>query len=424
MAAIPVDRRTFLRTSAAGLPLILPGMAWARRSRANEQIPIGIIGMGIRARNLMNGYLLGHDRLRILAVCDVDRTRREHYQKVVHDRDGNTDCAAYIDYQELLARDDIAAVVITTPDHWHATMAIHAAAAGKDIYCEKPLTHTLEEGRRIIAAIRKHQRVFQTGSQQRSEYSHRFIQAVEAIRNGRIGKLLTAHVGVAGPPRPCDLPAEELEPGLEWDRWLGPAPLRRYHSDLSPRGVHGHYPSWRAWWEYSGGYQADMGAHHFDIAQWALDADRSGPIEVHPPRDGDPERGVSLVYENGARVIHGGPSGVTFVGTEGTIQVDRGRLSSVPGEILSEPLPDDAKFLPHPDTHVNDWIRCIDSRADPVCDVEIGARTAAVCQLINLCYRSGRSLRWDPAAWSFRDDPEADTWLDYQRRSAFGLPQA
>ena len=411
MPPAPVDRRAFLKTSAVGLPLILPGLAWARRSRANEQIRVGVIGMGIRARNVMNGYLLGHERIRILAVCDVDRTRREHFQAVVNEKAGNRDCAAYQDYQDLLARDDLDAVVITTPDHWHATMAIHAAQAGKDIYCEKPLTHTLEEGKRIIAAVRRHDRVFQTGSQQRSEYGHRFVDAVEAIRNGRIGKLLTAHVGVAGPPRPCDLPGEELEPGLDWDRWLGPAPARPYHSDLSPRGVIGHYPSWRAWWEYSGGYQADMGAHHFDIAQWALDADRSGPVEIHPPRDGDPERGVTMVYSNGARVIHGGPGGITFVGTEGTIQVDRGRLSSVPESVLAEPLPDDALRLPR-----------IDSRAEPICDVEVGARTAAVCQLVNLCYRSGRRLNWDPADWLFVDDAEADGWLDYGRRAGFELP--
>jgi len=417
-----IDRRQFLKTSALGVPLVLPGAAWARRAVANEQIRIGIIGMGIRARNIMNGYLLGHERIRILAVCDVDRTRREHFKAVVDEKAGNGDCRAYVDYKDVLAREDIDAVVITTPDHWHATMCIHAAEAGKDIYCEKPLTHTLEEGKRIIAAVRKHDRVFQTGSQQRSEYAHRFVDAVDAVRSGRIGKVLTAHVGVAGPPAPCTLGSEPLEPGLDWDRWLGPAPTRPYHSDLSPRGVIGHYPSWRAWREYSGGYLADMGAHHFDIVQWALDMDRSGPVEILPPADGDPERGVTLVYESGVRVIHGGPSGATFIGTKGSVQVDRGRIHSEPGSILSEPYAEDARRLPRHDTHVNDWIRCIDSRAEPICDVEVGARTAAVCQLVNLCYQSGRPLRWDPVHWEFEHDPQANRWLDYQRRVGFELP--
>ena len=423
MATRSMDRRTFLGAAGASLamPWLVVGPASARGAPANAQLGIGIIGMGIRGRNLMNGYLLGDERVRVLAVCDVDTTRREHAEAAVDAKYENADCTAFVDYQELLARDDIDAVVIATPDHWHATQAIHACQAGKDIYCEKPLTHTLLEGRLLVEAVRQHERVFQTGSQQRSEYGHKFVQAVEYVRNGRIGELLTVHVGVAGPPRACDLPAEEPEPGLDWGRWLGPAPERPYHSDLSPRGVHGHYPDWRSYWEYSGGYLADMGAHHFDIAQWAMNADAGGPAELTPAPDGDEDKGVTLHYPSGVRVIHGGPGGATFVGTKGMIQVDRGRLVSVPGDLFETPLAEDELHLPRHENHVDDWIRCIHSRGQPICTAEIGARTAAVCQLTNLVYRHRRPLRWDPEAWAFADETPAD-WMDYARREAYPLP--
>ncbi|HEX9793048.1 MAG TPA: Gfo/Idh/MocA family oxidoreductase [Planctomycetota bacterium] len=424
-----IDRRQFVKAAGAGLaaPFVLRNPASLRRTPANETLGLGIIGMGIRARNVMNGFLLNDARVRILAVCEVDGTRREHYRGEIDKHYGNADCAAYVDYGDLLARDDIDAVVITTPDHWHVTQAIHAAQAGKDVYCEKPLTHTLREGRRLIEAVAKHGTVFQTGSQQRSEYGHRFVKAVEFIRNGGIGKLLTVHVGVGDPTRICELPAEDLEPGLDWERWQGPVPARPYHSDLSPRGVHGHYPDWRAYGEYCGGYLADMGAHHFDIAQWALDADSSGPIGVSLPRDGDRKRGATLHYANGVDVVHGGPNGATFIGTNGMVAVDRGRLSAVPGhdfdapaEAGAEPL---AFTLPRNVSHVDDWIQCIHSRATPICSAEIGARTAAVCQLLNLAYRHGRSFQWDPVAWKFEGENLPAGLMDYQRRDAFPLPR-
>lgn len=418
-----VDRRRFLAYSGAALPWIMPRSSRGRAVTANEQIGLGIIGMGIRARNMMTGYFLKDDRVRVLAVCDVDQSRREHYKQVVDKHYGNEDCSAYVDYSEILEREDIDAVVITTPDHWHATQAIHAAKAGKDIYCEKPLTHTLLESQLIIEAVRKYKRVFQTGSQQRSEYQHRFVKAVEYVRNGRIGKLLTVHVGVGDPPKGCQLSEEEMEPGLDWSRWLGPAAMRPYHSDLSPRGIHNHYPRWRAYWDYCGGYLADMGAHHFDIAQWALDADRSGPIALTPARDGDLTRGAVLQYANGVDVVHGGPNGVTFIGTKGSIQVDRGRLTSTPENLFETPIEEGEWRLPRNPSHPDDWIQCIHSRQAPICDEEVGARTAAVCQLVNLSYRLQRRLLWDPAQWRFKQDPTANNWLDYQRRDAFALPE-
>lgn len=418
-----LTRRKFLAAAGAAVtaPSVLPA-AFARTASRNEQITVGFIGMGIRGRNVLNGYFRNNERARVLAVCDVDTTRREHFQKEVNEAYGNADCAAYNDYHELLARDDIDAVVITTPDHWHAAMSIDAANAGKDIYCEKPLTHSLEESRAIIEAVRKHGRVFQTGSQQRSEYGHRFVTACEHVRAGRIGRLVSCNVGVGDHPVRCELPAEETEPGLDWDRWLGPAPERPYHSDLCPRGLISHYPRWRAYSEYSGGYFADMGAHHYDIAQWGIGADDSGPFEIAPPIDPESKRGSRLRFENGVEILHGGPSGTTFVGESGLIHVDRGRLSSVPGDLLEKELTDDDERLPRHENHVENWLDCIASRERPICDVEIGARTAALCHLVNLSYELRRPLRWDWRNWRFIDDEEANRRRDLDRRPGFELP--
>lgn len=419
-----IDRRRFLTTTAGVLaaPMVFTAPSFARRARVNEQITVGFIGMGIRSRNLMNGGWLGDDRLRVLAVCDVDTTRRDVGKQRVDDAYENSDCAAYNDYREILARDDIDAVVIATPDHWHAIQAIEACHAGKDVYCEKPLTLTIHEAHACIVAARANDTVFQTGSQQRTEYGGKFRQACELVRNGRIGNVLTVNVGVGDPAVWCELPGEDTEPGLDWDRWLGPAPMRPYHSELSPRGMHGHYPRWRGYREYSGGYFTDMGAHHFDIAQWGLGMDESGPVEAHPPRDETALRGAQLVYDNGAHVVHGGPNGTTFIGDRGMIHVDRGRLVSVPGNLIEDELGEDAERLPEAANHREDFIACVQERRRPICDVEVGARTITCCHLINLCYWNRRALTWDPEAWRFVDDSEANGWRDYERRDGYGLP--
>ncbi|MEE2886116.1 MAG: Gfo/Idh/MocA family oxidoreductase [Planctomycetota bacterium] len=427
-----VDRRTFLAAaSGAGLAPWLMSCEYLDtpqpKSAANngvqiippsEQITLGFIGLGIRGGSVMNRYFLRNPAVRVLGVCDVDRTRREHFKGVVDKRYGSTDCIAYVDYRKLLEREDIDAVVIATPDHWHATQCIHAAAAGKDIYCEKPLTHTLAEGKLLIDAVQRHGRVFQTGSQQRTEFGHKFVRAVEYIRSGRLGDLLSVHVGVGNPPKPCDLGSEKMEPGLDWDRWLGPAPMRPYNSELSPRGIIKHYPRWRHFTEYAGGGLADMGAHHFDIVQWALDADTSGPIEVLPPAVKTKMRGARLRYDSGLVVTHGGPGGATFIGTQGMIQVDRNRITSFPDKILKEALAESDFHIPRPKDHGTDWLECIKSRQPATCTAEIGARSAAVCQLANLAYHHDTSFRWDPVAWKFADDTDP-ALLDYDRRAAY-----
>jgi predicted dehydrogenase len=384
-----------------------------------------MIGMGTMNYGHLKGFL-GMNEVQLLAVCDVDTNRRENAKKTADDyytKKAAADykgCAATNDYKELIARKDIDAVCIATPDHWHMIIAMEAVKAGKDVYCEKPLTLTLHESKMIIEFVKKYQRVFQTGSQQRSDKE--FRTACEYVRNGRIGKLQEVDVDVGGPSRPCDLPEEPMEQGLDWDRWLGPAPKRAYNSVLSPRGVHHHFPAWRNYREYSGGGMTDWGAHHFDIAQWGLDADTSGPVEIIPPENPKAGKGVKYVYANGVVVTHGKGGGVTFKGDKGSIFVNRGKISSTPDTILKEPLADsDIKLYKSPG-HKKDWIDCIRSRKQPICQAEVGARSVAVCHLGNLAYWNGRKLKWDPKEWKFVGDAEANTWLDRERREGFQLP--
>jgi predicted dehydrogenase len=385
---------------------------------------VGVVGCGIRARELLNGHFLPNARFRVVEVCEVLPERLAHFVGIVDGHYGATGCRSTARHEELVARDDIDGVVIATPDHWHTLQSIAACRAKKHVYCEKPLTRTLAESKRIIDEVRRAGVTFQTGSQQRTEYGHRFVEAVERVRAGAIGKVLTVHVGVGNPPVPCDLPAEacSLEEARAFDRWLGPAPARAFSETLMPRGMHRHYPAWRNYQEYAGGGLADMGAHHFDIAQWALDRDTSGPVQVEPPADAAAVRGASLVFDDGVRIVHGGPSGVTFVGTDAVLHVDRHRGGSVPDEVQRAPLPEGALTFPRPKDHAVDWLDALETGGTPACPAETGARTAALCHLLNLVYRHRRPLTWDPSAWTFVDDAEADGWRDEPAREGYTLP--
>ncbi len=385
---------------------------------------IGIVGFGIRGRNLLNGSFLKNAGFKVTAICDVDETRRLDGKRRVDEHYGDTLCSVELEHEKLIAREDVDAVVIATPDHWHTHQILDACAAGKDVYCEKPLTFTLRESQLVIEAVRRAGIVFQTGSQQRSEYGHRFVKAAEAVRAGRIGRVLNVNVGVGDSPVACDLPTEELEPGLDWDRWQGPAPSRGYNAILSPRGAHTHYPRWRDYREYAGGGLADMGAHHLDIAQWALGMDASGPVRVIPPSDPTAKRGAALVYANGVRLTHGGPNGATFIGETGLIAVDRGRISSVPDAILEWEPEEEAERLQRNEGHAADWLARIRDRGRPVCDVEVGARSAAICHLLNIAYWHRQELEWNPTTWRFEGNEAANEWLDYQRRDGYSLPKA
>lgn len=428
-----MTRRSFLKAAgAAGIaPLVVPASVLGRQGGKppSERITIGVIGMGFQARGHLN-LLIRHPDTKVLAVCEVDRTRREHAKRTVEEwysADSSIGsykgCDAYVDFRELVARPDIDAVLISTPDHWHCIPAVEAMKHGKDVYCEKPLTLTIEEAKLLIDVTRRYKRVFQVGSQQRS--SREFRVACEAVRNGRIGKVKEVWVAVGGPSRWCDLPEEPMEPGLEWDMWLGPAPLRPYNSVLSPRGVHSHFPDWRSYREYSGGGMTDWGAHHFDIAQWGLGMDESGPVEIIPPENPSAQSGVRFRYANGVEVIHGqwrAPNGktyggVNFVGESGWIHVDRGQLESSPESVVKEPLGASEKPLYRSPGHHQDWFDCMRSRKRPICDVEIGARSVTVCHLGNLAYWNGRRLLWDPRRWQFVRDREANSWRTRERRA-------
>ena len=433
-----LNRRGFVGTAAAlSVPTLITS---AIRAQDGKPAPSARVRLGFIGTGKMNGghlgYFLGQPDVLVVAVCDVDTRRRDDAKNRVDRKYAEEvksgkakGCAAYVDFRELIARPDIDAVVIATPDHWHTIPAIEALKAGKDVYCEKPLTLTLREAKLLIDATRKYDRVFQVGSQQRS--SAEFRVACELVRNGRIGKLQTVYANVGGPSVPCDLAEEPMEAGLDWERWVGPAPMRPYNSVLSPRGVHNHYPNWRSYREYSGGGMTDFGAHHFDIAQWGLGMDMSGPVEIIPPTDPKVGRGAKFVYASGAPLIHAPEyapgkkfNGVAFIGSEGTVLVDRGFLASTPDGIIKTPESELKLKLYKSVGHQRDWLDCVKSRKRPICDVEIGARSVAVCHLGNIAYWTGETVRWNPQTWSFVDpSPAVAKWYDRERRGEWQLPQ-
>lgn len=413
--------------AAAGALGVFSVRARAGSARPASPLGVGIIGLGIHGRSHLDSFL-SNPRVRVVAVCDVDTTRREDGLRRSAEKYGSP-VRAFVDYRELLAMPGLDAVVIVTPDHWHANQVIDAARAKKHIYVEKPLSRTLTEARLMVDAVRRHGVVCQVGSQQRTEHEGRFARAIEVVRNGRIGPLVSVQVGIptsrVGPSSvPCDLPEEPIEPGLDWDRWLGPAPLRPYSSVLSPRGVHKHYPDWRLYTEYSGGMMTDWGAHNFDIAQWALDRDASGPFVIDPPRVVGASYGARMVYDNGVAVEHGGANGVMFTGQKGWVFVARDRLLAHRDDVLKDLTDAETFRVARSPNHHADWLDAIEQNRRPICDVEIGARTVACCHLMNLAYRHGRPLRWDPAAWRFINDPQADAWMDEPRRPGYELSPA
>ena len=394
----------------------------ARPKPASERIAVGMIGIGAMGRSHLD-RLLGFDDVQVVAVCDVEKTRRETARAQVEKRyaarqkDGVfKGCDAYTDFRQLIARKDIDAVVVATPDHLHVIIALAAARAGKDIYCEKPLTQNIREGRLLVDAVKKHRIIFQTGSQQRSEFNDRFRKAVEFIWNGRIGRLKTIHVGVGAPPVACDLPEQPTPTDVDWELWLGPAPLRGYNEILCPKGMHRHYPLFRNYREFAGGALADMGAHHFDIAQWAMGMDASGPTLITPP-SGDAVTGLKFTYANGVELFHGGKSGCTFEGTDGTIHVDRGVLESSRPEILSTPLSATDRRVYPSNQHMRNWLDCVRERRQAICPAEVGHRTASVCHLANIGYQLRRPLQWDPVKEQFRKDPEANRLVSRRPRA-------
>lgn len=443
MPPLQLSRRRFLQSSAvlAAAPLILPGRVWSQATAPSKRITVGCIGMGRQMRGLL-GACLGRSEVEVVAVCDVDTTRREAAKKRVDEaytaKAGETykGCAAYNDFREVIARKDIDIVIIATPDHWHSYIAIAAARAGKDIYCEKPLTYNIHESVQLVKEVRKAKRILQTGSQQRS--SKEFRVACELVRNGVLGQVNSIHVSFGNPASPYNQPAEEMEPGLDWNLWCGPGPLVNYNPMLSPRGMHEHFPKWRDTWEFGGGQITDWGAHHIDIAQWALNVDGSGPVEIRAPKDWETaKRGAQLVYADGTLLTHVKGKGVSFYGTEGEVHVNRGKFelvlnaktvrkfwdkevdkgTSMEREVTlteREYLADAKIKLYNSKSHFQDFLDCVQSRQLPICDVAVGASSVIACHLMNFAYRYGANAKWDPARNRFASGG-SNKWLTRDR---------
>ncbi len=422
-------RRGFLintgkMTAGAGLGFVLPpqifaaNFAFAADSTAPaERVRIGCIGVGNQGRGNLGAHLKN-----VVAVCEVDSTRLAEAKARVEKANGGQ-CAAYSDYRKLLDDRNVDAVVVTTPDHWHALITTDACAAGKDVYCEKPLTLTVAEGRRMVQAARQHGRIVQTGSQQRSDA--RFRLACELVRSGKLGKVHTVRVGI--PPVNFKGPAvadTAPPPELDYEFWLGPAPQKPYNA------LHVHY-NFRFFWDYSGGQLTNFGAHHLDIAQWALGMDGSGPVAIegkaryHDKGWYEVPEWCEIVYKyaNGTTVLcgQGYRGGVTLEGENGTIFVDRGKIESTPAELVKTPLTESDVHLYVSGNHHANWLECIKTRNSPICDVEIGHRSATVCHLGNIAARIGRPITWDPVKEEITGDSEASRMLSRPYREPWKL---
>jgi predicted dehydrogenase len=426
-----LSRRQFMGTFAVagmGFPSVVPSSVLGSNKRVapNGRIGLGFIGLGKQGSSLIRSFLREADA-QAVAVCDVDSIKRDHGRKLAEDfyagRAGVGEyrgIKAFHDYRELLQRPDIDAVVTAMPDHWHAIAAVDAARAGKDIYCEKPLANSIAEARAIVETARRYGRVFQTGSQQRSDERFRF--ACELVRNGYIGRIEKVIANVGGPAKEAyELPEEPVPPYLDWDFWLGPAPWRPFSSVLAPHLDVPGFPLWRDYWDFGGGGMTDWGAHHFDIAQWGLGMDDTGPVEVLPP-DGKDTRVLTYRYSNGAILTReGGVNGVMFIGSEGRVEVNRGHLKTWPEKLAYGRLRPGDIHLYRSDNHLTDWLKCIRTRSRPICDGEIGCRSVTVCHIGNIAYRLGRPLRWDPVGEKFQDDDAANRLLGRPYRSPWRL---
>ena len=417
-----MKRRAFIQRSAAAASVfsIVPSHVLGRTGVApNDKIQLGFIGVGRQGRGLMTNFVK-YDTAAVVAASDVDSRKMEFFVETYREAAKKNEIAPHIlslipVYRDLLGRSDIDAVVIASPDHWHAQMAIDAAKAGKDIYCEKPLSSSVAEGRAMVNAARKYERVFQTGSMQRS--MERFRHAVELIRNGYIGNLTEIKVAIGSPYRACDLPTQEAPDTIDWNSWIGPAPYRGYHVDLACPLEDKRWGQWREYFPFGGGMITDWGAHMFDIVQWAVNQDHSGPTTFTPPTE-HAERGLSYTYPNGVTVIHTqwseGNNEIQFNGTDGRIEVSRGYLRTYPNESLAEtPLSDsDTQRVYHSENHHLDWLQAIKTRTRPICDVEVGHRSASVCNIANIAYALQRNLEWNPVSEQFINDPGANLMLD------------
>lgn len=433
MSHQPINRRHFLRTglAAATGPFIFSACAHAARPISpNERIRVGYIGVGRRGLQLLDLPA----EAEIVAAADVNMKRVEEF---VARHPGSV---GFQDYREMLDMPGLDAVVVASPDHWHALHTVDACRAGKDVYVEKPMSLTIEEGRQMVEAARKYDRVVQVGSQQRCDERNRI--PCELIRNGRIGTVHTVHAANFQSPWDCPLPEEPAPAHIDWDAWCGQTEPRGYHEELYLPRVRGHEAGWISYTPYSGGEMTGWGSHGLDQIQWALGMDGSGPVEVWPeldrvpPPDGihmGPTCEVWMRYANGTLLMLNGKGqggGGVFEGEEGTIETGRGEYVISDG-VDRSPVGDDGVHLyrardkslgvQRNDTAVNlaNWIHCIYTRETPIADVAIGHSSTVVCHLGNIARWLERPLRWDPEAELFIDDDEANTYLARPQRAPY-----
>lgn len=439
-----LSRRRFLKQSRnalalAAAPMILPSgvLASGGQPGANDRVQVGYIGCGRRARSLFGLPEEG----KLVALSDLYRPRLEEVGK------GFEDAKLYDDYRELLASADIDAVVVATPDHWHTKPVIDACRAGKDVYCEKPLTLTIDEGKQIVAAVREHKRIAQTGSQQRSMVSCN--EGMQRILNGEIGEITDVHTANLPSPWECELGEEAAPAGLQWDAWCGQTAPRGYHPLLfSPRGDGKTYEDgrpygWISYTPYSGGEVTGWGAHSMDMIHWGLGMSLSGPVEVWPEPFGPGElsfQGRPLTGEHpwpeaaklACPVVFRYASGVTvhmdgkgpaggglFLGSEGGINIARGVYEfkrNGDGEKTRVNEPEGRN-----DTleHLRNWLQCIRTRETPAAEMETGHRSASACHLGNIARWTGRKLTWDPKKEEFVNDAEANAYLKRPQRAGY-----
>lgn len=428
------SRRTFIERTAAATfmgavaPQIIPspvlGMGGA--TSPNNRITVGFIGTGDHGVNWNLGPYLRHKDAQVVAACDVDSNRLFRAQETINDRYKNEDCFTTKDFREILARKDIDAVMISTPDHWHTLISILALQAGKDVQCEKP-TLTIDEGKLLIKAVRKHKKVFQTSTEDRAvpEY-HRMA---ELVRNGRIGKLQRIEVILPQQPQqPGDPTPQPVPKELDYEMWLGPAPHAPYTRDR----VHFNF---RWIWDYSGGIICDWGAHLFDTAQWANDTELSGPVEVegtgthwtgglyNTVKDYD----IIYRYDNGVvMTCKPGTPSLKFIGTHGWVGNTgwRAPVQASSPEILNSKIGSGELHLyTNPKGEHDDFLQCVQSRKEPYFPVDIGHRVSTVCHLANIAIKLGHKLKWNPESEQFVGDEEANKLLDRPRRDPWQLPK-
>lgn len=421
-------RREFLRGAVLGgaalaFPTIIPSSVLGQTAPSNR-ITVACIGMGLMMGS-HHSIMLGRNDTQVLAVCDVDRTKLQHAREKTEKSYGAKmasgaykGCDAYNEFERIIERDDIDAVVVATPDHWHTMISLAAMKSGKDVYVQKPMTLTIREGRVMSETAKEYGAILQVGSQQRSERA--FRKACEIVRNGWIGKVHTIYTHLGEFPPAQTLPEEPIPDGFDYDRWLGPTSWYPYNS----KRVLGNYGGgWRCFWDYGSRKNGDWGAHHFDIIQWALGMDDSGPVEFIPQGYQGAEF-QSHVYADGTKVWKNHPVKdnhmIQFIGEKGEVLVSRGdRLDTTPIELKGRPLAPGEIHLYESHDHEGNWIECIKTRKTPICTAEIGHRTATICHLNGIAERLNRPIKWNPATEEIVGDVEASRWMDRPRRAPY-----